>query len=98
MSNELVALDISGKPSVISYNLPEPTSYSGRVSLGLDLPASYYKPVLSSSLPVFDLASVTLAMKNGFDNQAMFSGLGIAVGDLLYVDGLQRYLKLTHTH
>lgn len=86
MSSELAALDPKGSSAVISYNLPEPTSYSGRVTLGLDIPSSYYKPILAVDPPQFELAAVTRAMKNGFDNQDMFADLGVAIMDLFYVE------------
>lgn len=40
----MIKLEPSGVAPVISYNVPEPTSYSGRNFIDLQLGASYFKP------------------------------------------------------
>lgn len=44
MSNPLIKLDPQGTPAVLSYDLPEPTSYRGRHVIELDIPEQYFKP------------------------------------------------------
>ncbi len=43
----LITFDPDGKAAVLSYDIPEPTSYSGRNLIELDLPASHFKAELS---------------------------------------------------
>ncbi|MGE3289715.1 MAG: hypothetical protein AB7J32_26955, partial [Pseudonocardia sp.] len=42
MSSPLIALDPHGTPAVLSYDLPEPTSYRGRHIIELDIPEDYF--------------------------------------------------------
>src|SRR5262245_2817429 len=42
MSSPLIALDPHGTPAVLSYDLPEPTSYRGRHIIELDVPEGYF--------------------------------------------------------
>lgn len=45
----MIKLEPSGVAPVISYNVPEPTSYSGRNFIDLQLGASYFKPTTPST-------------------------------------------------
>lgn len=96
MPSALVALENNGQASVISYNVPDPTSYSGRLTVGLNVAPGYFKaPSTAVFQSLFDIESVTKSMKNGFDDPAMFAGMGIAVNDLAYADNFApvRYVK-----
>ena len=56
MSEPVIKLDTQGKASVISYNVPEGTSYSGTNIIELDFPGDWFAskeptiPVLSDDL------------------------------------------------
>jgi hypothetical protein len=42
MAGPLIQLDPQGNPHVLSYDLPEPTSYRGRYVIELDFPEDYF--------------------------------------------------------
>ncbi len=42
----MIKLEPGGKAPILSYNIPEPTSYSGRNFIGLQFPEDYFKPGL----------------------------------------------------
>jgi hypothetical protein len=44
----LVALDGSGTPSILNYNVPEPTSYTGRNLIQLNYDKSYFKELIGT--------------------------------------------------
>jgi hypothetical protein len=48
MAKPLVVLDEQGTPAVIRYNIPEPTSYSGRHIVELQLPDEAYTVVVAT--------------------------------------------------
>jgi hypothetical protein len=43
----MIKLDPSGVAPILSYNIPEPTSYSGRHLIELDFPAEFFAPAAS---------------------------------------------------
>ncbi|UCM88054.1 hypothetical protein [Streptomyces marincola] len=64
MAEPISKLDPNGKASVLSYNVPEPTSYSGRniIALDVDDPANWFVPEAfkaPSRTPAQALAQVT---------------------------------------
>jgi hypothetical protein len=42
MPDPIIKLDASGQASIISYNVPEPTSYEGTNIIELEWPAAYF--------------------------------------------------------
>lgn len=59
----MIKLEPSGVAPVISYNVPEPTSYSGRNFIDLQLGASYFKPSSpKSNSSLTSLANTTDAL------------------------------------
>lgn len=48
----LVALDPDGSPSLLSYNVPEPTSYTGRNFLEIPLPADAFTTIVNTATAV----------------------------------------------
>jgi hypothetical protein len=42
-STPMIRLEPGGEAPILSYNVPEPTSYSGRNFIALDFPATYFK-------------------------------------------------------
>ncbi|GAA2410415.1 hypothetical protein GCM10010404_80490 [Nonomuraea africana] len=50
----LAELDPNGSPVVLSYDIPEPTSYRGRQIIELDIPSSYFvKPSTTRTPPLY---------------------------------------------
>lgn len=74
----MIKLEPSGVAPVISYNVPEPTSYSGRNFTDLQLGASYFKPTTPKSTqsltslanPTDALASLVMQAASGTSAQA----------------------------
>lgn len=50
-SKPLVALDGTGEPAILNYNVPEPTSYSGRNLMELRYPKSKFKELIGQETP-----------------------------------------------
>jgi hypothetical protein len=80
----MIKLDPGGEAPVVSYNVPEPTSYSGRNFIELDFGDDYFKdefakpPPEKERPPVKNLDATTLksavenAMKSGFTDAKLF--------------------------
>lgn len=45
MAEPVIKFDTQGKAAVISYNVPEPTSYSGKNVIELVFPDEYFTPI-----------------------------------------------------
>lgn len=84
----MIKLEPGGKAPILSYNVPEPTSYTGRNLIEMQFPEEYFKPELRKKPPQAaerthakgqDLAAikaeVTSAMKSGFSNSKMFPNI-----------------------
>jgi hypothetical protein len=50
-TNPFTQLDPAGKPAIISYNVPEPTSYSGENLIELQFEASIFSPAALQKPP-----------------------------------------------
>lgn len=57
----MIKLEPSGIAPVISYNVPEPTSYSGRNFIDLQLGASYFKPTPPAGGSSLNASAASLA-------------------------------------
>lgn len=83
----MIKLEPGGKAPILSYNVPEPTSYNGRNYIELDIPQSYFK-TSTKQKPTVTLAKVllgadqtslknqvSLAMKTGFYDSQLFGNI-----------------------
>src|SRR5215212_3919393 len=83
----------AGKAPTISYNVPEPTSYSGRYFIELNFGAEIFnldlvkkisnrnfEQQLLASIAIPDVEDVKKAMMNGFSDEAMFPHIGQYAG------------------
>jgi hypothetical protein len=87
MANDpMIKLDPGGKATILSYNVPEPTSYSGRNLIELALDASYFKPEASQVPPrllpsQIDLGTlvdrVAQALASGYYDPQLFPNIRI---------------------
>ncbi len=81
----MIKLEPGGKAPILSYNVPEPTSYSGKNYIEFDFTQDYFKPntskkpqkTLRGAIKNLDYSSikdrVTSAMKVGFYDPELFS-------------------------
>ena len=96
----LVQLEPGGEAPILSYNVPEPTTYSGRnyIEIELDNPDIYFndlakqKPQRATSTPIQGLDhdaiknSVTLGMKSGFLDASLFPNIQVTGVPLKFVE------------
>lgn len=94
MAEPLIVLEPGGKAPFLSYNIPEPTSYSGRNYIELDYPAAVFtekafeRPADSVRAPLPDIdpatmvATVEAAMHSGFADRRLFPNVRLRRGDL----------------
>jgi len=90
----LIKLEEGGKAPVLSYNVPEPTSYSGRNFVELKLDEAYFtqkarkKPAEAARLDVKTMdvstlkTSVLSAMKTGFSDSRLFPNVRVNAGTI----------------
>lgn len=93
----MIKLEPGGKAPILSYNVPEPTSYTGRNLIELKFPQEYFKPALSAELkksaltPLVGLefsalqTAVASAMKTGFADKKIFPNVRTMTGTLRFV-------------
>jgi hypothetical protein len=84
-SNEpMIRLEPGGKAPILSYNVPDSTSYSGENIIELQLPATAFTPAASrvpartqtrTANPDQIKATVTQAMKSGFADARLFPNI-----------------------
>src|SRR5437867_13175069 len=101
MGEPVIKLDEGGKASIISYNIPEPNSYSGRFFIDLQLNQGYFRPDISGNIstilateaaPITASDAVTLknrvvtGMKTGFADRRLFPNLRFLLNDLRFVE------------
>jgi hypothetical protein len=98
MANEpLIKLEPGGKAPVLSYNVPEPTSYSGRNFIELEYPADYFtdaartrppetRQPITSLDPGAIKAAVTAGMRTGFADERLFPNARLSSGTLRFVE------------
>jgi hypothetical protein len=60
-STPMIRLEPGGEAPILSYNVPEPTSYSGRNFIALDFPATYFKQKPALALPLAPLPARQLS-------------------------------------
>jgi hypothetical protein len=93
----MIKLDPGGKAPILSYNIPEPTSYTGINYLELDYPASYFKPStykkstnMRASFKNLDRSTlkdkITSAMKVGFFDPELFPYLKLSPAAISLVE------------
>ena len=77
MSDPIIKLDTNGQAAVISYNVPEPTSYSGRNIIELDFDEGVFTE-LAKTAPKRDevtadgtKSALEAAAKTGVVNEAL---------------------------
>jgi hypothetical protein len=95
-SEPMIKLEPGGKAPVLSYDVPDPTSYSGSNFTEIDVPEDWFKPALKQP-PSDDertriraltdtgepfINAVALAMKQGFADRRMFPNAAAASGVL----------------
>src|SRR5215467_11248523 len=83
----LITLEPGGSASILSYNVPEPTSYTGRNLIALDFPADYFKEELRKKPAQTERASVATMdadtlktaivsnIRNGFADRSLFPNI-----------------------
>jgi hypothetical protein len=90
MSDPIIKLDSNGKGAVLSYNVPEPTSYNGRNFIELSYLESYFKQDIkkesTTSIQNVRLDTLINAMKTSFSDNNVFMNLGIYHGVLRLVE------------
>src|SRR6266545_6889258 len=62
----IAQLEENGKPAILSYNIPDPTSYPGRNYIALQIDPSWFDPTASPGTVVDD-GSATIARVQGAD-------------------------------
>ncbi len=86
-NDPMIKLEPGGKAPILSYNVPEPTSYSGSNYIELDIPQAYFK-TNTKQIPIVTLAKVlsgadqtsvknqvSRAMKTGFYDSQLFGNI-----------------------
>jgi len=74
----MVKLDPGGRASILSYNVPEPTSYTGRTIIELSFPEEYFQPTLNappelrSSIANLDATTYLAELNTGFAGSTRF--------------------------
>ena len=93
----MIKLEPGGTAPILSYNVPEPTSYSGRNLIELDFDASYFKdavkqrPPSSERAPIAEVsgagadAAVIDALKTGFASSRLFPNVRALRAPLRFV-------------
>ncbi|MGB7816170.1 MAG: hypothetical protein WBL28_07450 [Methylotenera sp.] len=94
----MIKLDPSGKAPILSYNVPEPTSYNGRCLIELEFSDDYFKPSVkmkpagSSRTPVKNLdvsaikSAVLAGMKSGFADQKLFPNIRTTINSIRFIE------------
>jgi hypothetical protein len=99
-SNEpMIKLEPGGKPPILSYNVPEPTSYSGTNLIKLEqFGDAYFKPSVkerppkSIRTPLKDIdfatakGAVLSSMKTGFSDRKLFPNIKLTTGTLRIIE------------
>jgi len=92
----MIQLDPGGKAPILSYNVPEPTSYSGRNIIEIEFPKAHFKKEFSTkpaasvrtTLKGADIATVKTAvesgMKSGFADSKLFPNIRLITGGLRF--------------
>jgi|WetSurMetagenome_2_1015567.scaffolds.fasta_scaffold00017_60 hypothetical protein len=90
-SEPMIKLEPDGKASVLSYNVPDPTSYSGRNFIELTFdeddevvfkPVAFKKPQTRTSVTNLEInaikSAVSAGMKSGFSNKQLFPNIKLS--------------------
>lgn len=80
----LIKLEPGGSASILRYNVPEPTSYTGRNLIALDFPPDYFKeelrrkPARAERAPAAAMdadalkTAIVTNIRNGFADRSLF--------------------------
>ena len=102
----MIKLDPGGKAPLLSYNIPEPTSYSGQNFIELQLPEDFFKPAVRKKPPEvvrtpvknLDLPTIKTAvltgMKSGFSDPKLFPNVRLTTGVIRFVEKANPGLEL----
>jgi hypothetical protein len=93
----MIKLEPGGQAPILSYNVPEPTSYSGRNFIELEFPENYFKQkhrgkptVPRTPMKGMDISTIKTAvatgMKSGFMDPKIFPNIMISTGALRFVE------------
>jgi hypothetical protein len=94
----MIKLEPGGVAPVLSYNVPEPTSYSGRNLIELKFPVEYFKPEVSKKPaegtrvstrnldPAAIKSAVLSGMKSGFSDTKFFPNIKSGSSGLRFVE------------
>lgn len=88
-TNPLIEMQPGGKASVISYDIPEPSVYSGRNYIGLLFDASVFTEEAKKAPPRQDQVSqdsVREALTTGYFPRAVFPNVDLGSNKLSFVD------------
>jgi hypothetical protein len=94
----LIKLEPGGKAPILSYNIPEPTSYSGQNFIELEFPDTYFQPgtmekpseAVRTPLKNMDystlVSTLRAGMKAGFIDSKLFPNVRVTTGALRLVE------------
>ena len=94
----MIKLEPGGKAPILSYDVPEPTSYSGRNFIEMEFPPEYFKPSVKEKLPKIDRThvsgmdfntikdNVVHSMKTGFADRKLYPNVRFTTGGLRFVE------------
>lgn len=85
-STPIVQFDADGKPVVLKFNIPEPTTYTGRNYIELDFPADYFPAQTAQAAPVGNMGTIGMIMANPML-------LNLATGPTANTDEVRNVLK-----
>lgn len=86
----IIKFEEGGKASLLSYNVPEPTSYEGQLIVSLEFPPEFFKPeLLGTPVPPLntlnlEVPAITAKMREGFADPNYFPNFGVDPGFLMY--------------
>ncbi|MBW6478614.1 MAG: hypothetical protein K0B37_04230 [Bacteroidales bacterium] len=93
----MIKLEPGGKAPILSYNLPESTSYSGQNFIEMELPESYFKEEITkksagrerTKFENTELATVKAAVENaiqsGFSDRKIFPNVNLVTGSINFL-------------
>jgi hypothetical protein len=97
MADPMIKLDPGGKAPILSYNVPEPTCYSGHNYIELDFPATHFKDQVKQKPPTNQRATLTefdrprleheikVNLETGFSDTRLFPNVRMTTSTLRFV-------------